>query len=211
MRNTMSLSPMATSSIQFSDTNASPLASACGLNSASRVSTIPARRKGLGLTVSFPLSRRKKLSRLLSSAVMRSEDSSMASVCRCLSVSAMSCVSSSALPLMAANGERSSCVMVCMIFRRDFISSSFLPLIFRSLLISSSFCLLSRSLHWISRMILMCETMSRTMAAPTSPAMRRKECLCASAIFCSRYWKAVCACLSSMAMNEYSLMFSSRL
>ena len=65
----------------------------------------------------------------------------------------------------------------------------------------SSSSALSLSLRLRSRMMIRCEMMSRMMAMPITPAIKKNDIFSASAIFNSLCEKAVCACSSRLLIN----------
>ena len=145
------LSPLTISSAWFSTVNVSCLPFAKGANSVAKVSAMEHSLNGLTLGVSLPLSNRKYTSRLFIIPAMRPAASWTVCAWRMrLSVS-VSFNRSSALPLMAVSGVRSSWVTFWMRLRRSLINFSFASLLSCNSPMSFSRRFFSLSLRFISR------------------------------------------------------------
>ena len=180
------LSPPTISSAWFFTVNVSCLPFAKGANSVFKVSAMEHSLNGLILGVSLPLSSRKYTSRLLIIQAMRLAASWMVCAWRIRLSASVSFCSSSALPLMAVNGVRSSWVTFWMRLRRSLISFSFSSLLSCNSPMSFSRRFRSLSLRVISRWMARYDRNSRMMAADMVAVNSRTDNACASAISRSR-------------------------
>ena len=205
------LSPLTISSVWFSAMKISCLPFANGANSVSNVSAMEYSLNGLTIGVSFPLSNLKYSSKLFIIPAIRPVATLMVCAWRMRLSSSVSFNSSSALPLMTANGERRSCVTLCIKLRRIRISSSFWVLLAFSLQMISSRFLFSFALRRSSLCMARYDRNSRMMDREMAAVNRRMELSCDSVIFRSLAAKAVCACSLRSFIRQFSCMFSVRL
>ena len=151
------------------------LFAANGPNSVFNVSAIEYSLNGLTTGVSFPLSRRKYTSRLFIIPAIRPAASWMVCAWRIRLTVSVSFSSSSALPLMAASGVRSSWVTFWIRLRRNLINFSFVLLLSCNLAMSFSRRFLSWSLCFISLWMARLPLMVFVLHFPVDGEVRQEQ------------------------------------